>query len=70
VKVPAKDVIFLFYVLRLKSVPVLIYKTETSCEVVSGEEGIKKWLRVNSVGKKPLRVFVCTGRTWCMQFEQ
>lgn len=50
-KVPAKDVMPLFYVLRLKGVPVLIHKTETSCEVVSGEERIKKWLRVNSVGK-------------------
>lgn len=50
-KVPAKDVMPLFYVLRLKGVPVLIHKTKTSYEVVSGEEEIKKWLRVNSARK-------------------
>lgn len=50
-KVPAKDVMPLFYVLRLKGVPVLIHKTEMSCEVISGEEEIKKWLRVNSARK-------------------
>jgi len=56
-KVSAENVMPLFHMLHLKGVPVLIHRTETSCEIISGEREIKKWLKAMDFVRKTLLPF-------------